>query len=104
MRGYYHAHSALSNGMPVASWEAVFSVKLTLRPTSLLCKFIRGCAFRGFFRLLRLSLASTKLRENVMPKSTLSLHPDHCKICKNDYDDDDGNLIHLNAHFDDCAK
>ena len=59
-------------------WEVVAS--LTLRPTSLLCRFIKGWAFRGFFRLLRPSRASTKLREKVIPKSTLSEHPDHWKL------------------------
>ena len=52
---------------------------LTFLPASLLCKFINGWALFGFLRLRRRSLASTKFRENVMPKSTLSLHPDHCK-------------------------
>jgi hypothetical protein len=36
-----------------------------------------GCAFLGFFLLFLLSLASTNDLENVMPKSTLSEHPDH---------------------------
>jgi len=55
------------------------NMSFTFLPASLLCKFISGCAFLGFFLLFLLSRASTKAREKVMPKSTLSEQPDHCE-------------------------
>lgn len=50
---------------------------ITFRPASLLWRFIRETGLFGFFLLFLRSCASTKVRENVTPKSTLSEHPDH---------------------------
>ena len=73
----------VSTNSAMQSWYLIVIqniVDLTFRPASLLCKFIRGCAFFGLFLLFLLSLASTKVLEKVIPKSTLSLLPLHWKI------------------------
>ena len=56
---------------------------LTFLPASLLWRFIRGWAFFGRFLLFLRSLASTKVLEKVIPKSTLSLQPLHWKMNNN---------------------
>ena len=55
----------------------------TFLPASLLWRFIRGWAFFGRFLLFLRSLASTKVLEKVIPKSTLSLQPLHWKMKNN---------------------
>ena len=62
------------------TWLEKMTMKfLTFLPASLLWRFMRGWAFFGLFRLFRRSRASTKVLEKVIPKSTLSEQPDHCK-------------------------
>ena len=71
---------------------------LTFLPASLLCKFISGCAFFGLFLLFLRSLASTKVLEKVIPKSTLSLHPLHWKYNLKLYFEFK-NVVHMELRF-----
>ena len=65
---------------PDLSVESV--IIITFLPASLLWRFINEVGFLGFFRLFRLSCASTNVLEKVTPKSTLSEQPDHWKVNK----------------------
>ena len=66
---------------PDLSVESVIII-ITFLPASLLWRFINEVGFLGFFRLFRLSCASTNVLEKVTPKSTLSEQPDHWKVNK----------------------